>query len=265
MVMKPMYRFEKMDGLGNDFMLLDADCQDKTCTLPPTAQAIRRWSDRRRGIGFDQLIYLYKQQDTQYYQFFNADGSPAEQCGNGQRAIALYLKNKQLAMPITIEGAGGPVQLNHQDDDHITVSFTQTYQYEKKQLSLLGMPVTAYLVDVGNPHCIILSADVEGEALAEKAALISAYFDSGINVEMMQIISDHHVRVRVYERGAGETLACGSGAAAVAIVLRHYFKGQQDIKVSMPGGDLQVLLSAECDKISLIGPARSVYQGQIYD
>lgn len=263
--MKPRYHFEKMHGLGNDFMLLDAECQDQTLTLPPTKEAICRWSDRRLGIGFDQLIYLYKDNGQQCYQFFNADGGAAQQCGNGQRAIALYLKNKQHTMPLTVDGAGGKVQLNHKSDDHIAITLAQSYRHETRQLSLVGTPVTAYLVDVGNPHCVVLSADIETEPLNEKAALINAYFSDGVNFEVMQIMADNHVCIRVHERGVGETLACGSGAAAVAVVMRYYFQGDQNIKVSMPGGDLQVSLADDCDRITLTGPARSVYQGQIYD
>jgi diaminopimelate epimerase len=254
-----------MHGLGNDFMLIDAACQDDDLTLPPPATAINRWADRRYGVGFDQLIYLFRNNDHIRYQFFNADGSPAEQCGNGQRAIALYLNNGQHKMPMTIDGSGGPVQLNYRDDDCITASFEQAYHHDKRQLSLLGAPVTAYVVDVGNPHCVVISGDIAIEPLAEKAALISAYFSSGVNVEVMQIMADNHVKIRIYERGTGETRACGSGAAAAAIVLRHYFDGKNEITISMPGGDLQVSLSEACDKMTLIGPARSVYQGQIYD
>ena len=261
---KPAYQFEKMHGLGNDFMLLDADSQPDGLTLPPPAAAIKRWSDRRYGVGFDQLIYLYRENGSQHYQFFNADGRPAEQCGNGQRAIALYLKNKHQAMPMTILGAGGPVELNHNRDGHMVITLQQPYRHEKRQLSLAGTTVTAYVVDVGNPHCVIVSDDIEADHLTQTATQLSPYFDSGVNLELMQIIDEQHVKIRIHERGAGETLACGSGAAAAAIVMRHYFQGALETKVSMPGGDLQVLLGADCDKISLIGPAKSVYQGQIY-
>lgn len=260
-----MYRFEKMHGLGNDFMLLDADCQDAGVHLPPPAPVISRWADRRYGVGFDQLICITRDNGGLRYQFFNADGKPAEQCGNGQRAIALYLHNKQQPMPITVDGSGGPVQLNYRNDNYITVSFEQACQHEKQSLKLKGTKVTAYFVDVGNPHCVLISDDIDREPLAEKAALISADFESGVNVEVMQIITDNHVKIRIQERGAGETQACGSGAAAAAVVLRHYFKGQRAVTVSMPGGDLQVSLSEACDKISLTGPAKSVYQGQIYE
>lgn len=262
---KPAYQFEKMHGLGNDFMLLDADAQPAGLTLPPPAESIQRWSDRRFGVGFDQLIYLYRQHGGLHYRFFNADGRPAEQCGNGQRAIALYLKNKEVTMPVTIHGAGGPVQLNAGEDGHMAITLQQPYRHEKQSLNLSGTTVTAYLVDVGNPHCVILSDDVAAEHLTEQAAQISAYFDSGVNLELLQIISDTHIQIRIHERGSGETLACGSGAAAAAIVMRHYFQGALETKVSMPGGDLQVLLGTDCDKISLIGPAKSVYQGHIYD
>lgn len=264
-MIKTPYRFEKMHGLGNDFMLLDAESQPDGLTLPPPPATIKKWSDRRYGVGFDQLIYLCRENGDRWYQFFNADGSPAEQCGNGQRAIALYLKNKRQTMPMTIQGAGGPVQLNHREDDHITATLEQAYRHEKRQLSMLATTVTAYIVDVGNPHCVIVSGDIETEQLSEKAALISAYFKAGINLEVMQIINQKHVRIRIHERGAGETMACGSGAAAAAIVMQQYFQGSENMTVSMPGGDLQVLLHRDCDKISLIGPARSVYQGQIYD
>ncbi|GAA4825323.1 diaminopimelate epimerase [Marinicella pacifica] len=262
---KASYRFEKMHGLGNDFMLLDADCQPAGLTLPPDAERIRLWSDRRLGVGFDQLIYLFKKNKLQCYQFYNADGSAAEQCGNGQRAIALYFKNKQVAMPMTIHGVGGQVVLDHKADGRLAITLNQAFHYQQKNLRLPNTEINAYLVDVGNPHCVLISDDVSQEPLAENASRIGALFEAGVNLEVMQIIRDNQVRIRVYERGTGETPACGSGAAAAAIVLRHYFKGQDQVTVSMPGGDLTVLLNNACDKISLIGPAKFVYQGQIYE
>lgn len=258
------YRFEKMHGLGNDFMLLDARQHQDSVTLPPASATIRHWADRHTGIGFDQLIFLDSGSQGLHYYFYNADGSQAQQCGNGQRAIALYLQSRnELVENATVYGAGGPVSLHYKDADHIAVTMKQAYRFEAQTLKVGAESMAGYFVDVGNPHWLYVCEDVADENLSEKAAQIAANFPQGVNVEAVQIRSDRQLNIRIYERGAGETLACGSGACAVAVVAHHLWAMAKKLAVVMPGGSLQIELSDDCDTIRFIGPARRVYQGVI--
>src|SRR5690606_19506677 len=260
------YQFEKLQGLGNDFMLLDARRQQDNVKLPPLPATISRWADRHTGVGFDQFIYLAAGANGLHYRFYNADGTEAQQCGNGQRAIALYLHSqKELSKNTTVYGAGGSVKLAFKDPDHITVTINQPYKWQPQKLSVLGEKLTGYFVDVGNPHWLYLSEDVSQEALAEKAAEITTNFAAGTNVEALQVDNEGCLSIRIFERGAGETLACGSGACAAAVVAHHELGMGKEIAVNMPGGCLHVALSEGCDTISFTGPARRVYQGIIYE
>lgn len=247
-------------------MLLDARRQRANVPLPPSPATISRWAGRHTGVGFDQFIYLQAGTKGINYRFYNADGTEAQQCGNGQRAIALYLHNqKEFTETTTVYGAGGPVTLAFKDVDHITVTLAQAYQYQAQKLSVLGETLAGFAVDVGNPHWLYLCDDVTQEPLAEKAAEIAGHFAAGVNVEALQIDKQGHLSIRIFERGAGETLACGSGACAAAVVAHHELGMGKKIAITMPGGSLEVALSAACDTISFTGPARRVYQGIIYE
>lgn len=251
-------RFEKLQGLGNDFMLLDWRDASRAVTLD--AELISRWAERRFGIGFDQLIVLSERHGDVQYHFYNADGGAAEQCGNGQRAIAHYLYHQgELDQPLTIQGAGGPVTLSYQDEDHISVVLSQQVSHQPQTIA--GVP--GYFVNLGNPHWAYVAEDLgqtDLNAISEQA--MQAY-DRGVNTEAIHRLSDDHIRIRVIERGVGETLACGSGACAAAIAAGQLLGAGNPMKVSMLGGDVTVSYDLGCDKITLTGPARSVYRGQI--
>ncbi|MFC3192633.1 diaminopimelate epimerase [Marinicella sediminis] len=250
--------FEKLHGLGNDFMLLD--WRDGATPLTLNAALIAQWADRRYGVGFDQLIVLSQQPAGIQYQFYNADGGAAEQCGNGQRAIAHYLyRQGELDQPITIMGAGGPVTLSYQDEDHISVELAQKITQQAQTIA----GVNGHYVNLGNPHWAYVAEDLQASDLPAISAQARQVHESGVNTEAISRINDQHIRIRVIERGVGETLACGSGACAAAIAAGQLLGTGNPITVSMPGGDVQVNYDLDCDKIKLTGPARLVYRGQI--
>ncbi len=248
--------FEKLHGLRNDFMLLD--CRDQVFTVDKAQ--ICEWANRRTGIGFDQLIVIQQDQAGLIYRFFNADGGEAEQCGNGQRAIAHYLHHQGVAVQdLVLQGLGGPVSLTYVDQDHISVTFNQAVTVQAQVIA----GVNGYFVDVGNPHWVYHEPDLTAKDLTPLSHLVSNSFATGVNFEAVKKISDEHIQLRVIERGVGETQACGSGACAAAIASAHLLGTGELLTVSMPGGDLQVSYDLGCDKITLSGPARSVYKGKL--
>ena len=237
-------------------MLLD--CRE--CLFDISAAQITEWANRRLGIGFDQLIVIEQQSDDLVYRFFNADGGEAEQCGNGQRAIAHYLNRHGVVVKnLRLKGLGGDVVLNYQDQDHISVTFTQTAKVEEQ--SIAG--VDGFYVEIGNPHWVYHEPDLTHKDLLPMNHLVGNQFNQGINFEAIKKINDHHIQLRVIERGVGETQACGSGACAAAIASATLLGTTTPLVVSMQGGDVTVSYDLACDKIILTGPARSIYKGTI--
>jgi len=237
-------------------MLLD--CRNNKFAV--TTNQVCQWANRRTGVGFDQLIVLEVSGVQLRYRFFNADGTEAEQCGNGQRAIAHYLHHQGIQVSeLELIGLGGSVQLTYHDQDHIEVNLQQTATTEFK--NILGYD--GYVVNVGNPHWAFCVDDVEHFDLTELSLQLNDYFDGGVNIEAIERINADHVQIRIIERGVGETLACGSGACAAAIASGLMLNTRNQLKVSMPGGDLQINYDQECGNIKLTGPARSVFKGTI--
>ncbi len=248
--------FEKLNGLGNDFMLVD--CRERAFDM--TAEHIRSWSNRRTGVGFDQLIVIGKTDSVLTYRFFNADGGEAEQCGNGQRAIAHFLHRSGLAVnDLTLTGLGGEVHLKFVDEDQISVTFYQNVSVE--EVTIAG--VDGYFVDIGNPHWVYHEPDLTAKDMVPLSHIANNYFKSGVNFEAIKKINDHHIQLRVIERGVGETQACGSGACAAAIASATLLGTTTPLTVSMLGGDLRVGYDSDSDKVTLTGPARLVYKGQL--
>ena len=248
--------FEKLHGLGNDFMLLD--CREQPFDVSTTQ--ITEWANRRTGVGFDQLIVIENQGDDLGYRFFNADGGEAEQCGNGQRAIAHYLYHQGVVVEnLRLKGMGGDVLLNYQDEDHIAVTFNQTAKVEER--SIAG--VDGFFVEIGNPHWVYHEPQLTHKDLLPLSHIVANQFTAGVNFEAIKKISDHHIQLRVIERGVGETQACGSGACAAAIASATLLGTTTPLTVSMQGGDVKVSYDLACDKITLTGPVRSIYQGTI--
>ncbi len=226
----------------------------------PISQIVE-WANRRTGVGFDQLIIIEQQSSDMHYRFFNADGSEAEQCGNGQRAIAHYLHHQGIMVKdFKLTGKGGDVILNYQDEDNISVTFNQTIKVEEQQVA----GIDGYYVSMGNPHWVYHEPQLTAKDLQPLSHLVNNHFPAGANVEAIKKISDHHIQLRVIERGVGETQACGSGACAAAIASATLLQTTTPLTVSMLGGDLRVSYDLACDKITLTGPARAVYNAHIF-
>lgn len=270
--------FSKMHGLGNDFMVIDAVTQ--SIYLSP--EIIKRWANRHTGIGFDQLLVVeppFSPEIDFHYRIFNADGNEVEQCGNGARCFArfVHLKGLTRKKEIKVSTRKGVITLTVNSDDSICVNmgtpifeptlipFMATKQEKNYILRIENQTVFCSVVSMGNPHCVIEVENLDTANVEILGPLIGKHerFPDGVNVGFMQFINDQHIRLRVYERGSGETLACGSGAcAAVAVGIE---KGllRQTVKVDLPGGQLKIYWKGEGTPLFMAGPAVHVYDGFI--
>lgn len=248
-------KFHKLHGLGNDFVLLDGRVGHDGVALP-CEDEVKKMGCRKTGIGFDQLIYLSEKSSVPQYQFFNADGSEAEQCGNGQRALALYLhKTGWTQWPVNVQGLGGKVSLEFLNEDVVRVTL-----FVKVMADMRGV---GYAVNVGNPHWVKSVSGLDEVDWDEVTLEAKPHFPDGVNVELVERVSDEAMRIRINERGVGETAACGSGACAAAWAGHLYYGMASTVKVDMPGGALTIECEVNRDRITLIGPARYVYQGEV--
>lgn len=261
-----MTQFLKMHGLGNDFMLLDA----RLAPITLTASQVRRLADRRTGVGFDQLILLEPSETaTVRARFWNADGGEVPSCGNGSRALAVYLGGQA-----TIETAGGPLTSaaagNHAEIDMGAPRFSWDQIPLAYPLDTLHLPLAwddltdPAALSVGNPHIVFevpSAAAVPLETLGPRIET-DPLFPEGINVGIAEIRSNAHIILRVWERGAGLTRACGTGAVAAVAALQKRGKLVSKVTVSMPGGDLQVRTD-DTGHLHLAGPAVIAYIGEI--
>lgn len=271
-------RFTKMHSLGNDFMVLDGIQQ----TLALDADLIRKWSSRHRGIGFDQCLVLETSRDPDidfFYRIFNADGSEVGQCGNGARCLARYIEREGFSdkkkLKIATQTTTFSVSIDHELvsvqfspaqflPEAIPLAFDQpryTYPIPLKH----GQVVDVHALSVGNPHAVFCVQSIENAPLDEMGKAISEHplFPQHTNVEFMALEAPSCIKLRVYERGCGETLACGSGAVAAAIIARKCYDFNARITVSLPGGILTVHCPNPNGPTELIGPAEFVYEGQL--
>jgi diaminopimelate epimerase len=268
-------KFTKMHGLGNDFMVIDGVTQNVELAAP----AIEQWADRNFGIGFDQLLLVEPptRPDRDFrYRIFNSDGSEVENCGNGARCFARFVLDQNLTAnkSIRVETAGGDLELHVQENGEVTVDmgrprlspakipFTAEEKANLYPLEAAGQALQISAVNVGNPHCVlkvddVLTADVEtlGPAIESHTS-----FPQRVNAGFMQIVDRSTIRLRVFERGVGETLACGTGACAA--VVAGITNGWLDhtVSVTLPGGILTIQWSGE-GNIKMTGPATSVFEG----
>ena len=273
-----MVSFAKMHGLGNDFMVVDTISQNVFFN----EGQIRKLADRNRGIGFDQLLLIESppQPDVDFhYRIFNADGSEVGQCGNGIRCLARFVYKMGLTWKhkirvSTINGImearlmrNGLVSVDmgvpQLEPQHIPlIADEQAAEYE---IDISEQTLTFGSVSMGNPHCVVSVEDINEASVESLGQTLNdhAIFPEGVNVGFMQIVSDNMVKLRVFERGAGETLACGSGACASMVVGRLQNKLQQRVKVYLPGGHLHIEWPGEGQPLSMVGPAEFVYHGYI--
>ena len=261
--------FHKLHGLGNDFMLVDSAEQP----LQANQDEIRAWGDRRTGIGFDQLLYLRRAAEGVSVTIYNADGSQAEQCGNGMRAIALWLSMQgQLTTPRSLITAGGELTIGQQPNTpgHFFVDFPTPVLYPSITDQQQRF-TQAYPVSVGNPHLVIFcdqpgtERQRHGQALATDTQLFAqradlSSFQQGCNIGFAKA-DGAQLELHVWERGAGPTRACGSGACAAAWVILQT-QSLQQVEVTQPGGTL-VLEYSGAHYLRMSGPAQYVYTGTI--
>lgn len=281
LVEKMQIRFSKMQGLGNDFMVIDSLTQ----SVNFTPEQVRAWADRRTGIGFDQLLWLApptRPDCDAYYRIFNADGSEAQQCGNGARCVGRYLIEKGLytgRLPLILQMNVGVMQVLALQADRVQVSmgvplFAAECIPAKNVLvrhsALLGVDlllldqqiVPVAVLSMGNPHAVTWVADVRQAPVVTHGPLIMQHenFPEQINVGFAEKVTDDFIRLRVYERGSGETLACGSGACAAAVVGMMQQGLARSVQVEQAGGVCQVSW-LENGEVILDGPAKQVYAG----
>jgi len=270
--------FTKMHGLGNDFIVFDA----ASPAALPSAAEIRRLSDRRTGIGFDQALVLEppRRAGTDvYYRIFNADGSEVEQCGNGARCIARLVASRrgEVDRPLRLDSPGGIVDARLRADGLVAVAmgipdfnpaslpFDAPAAAPSYSLDTAVGPVEIGAVSIGNPHAVIRVARVDEAPVDSVGPAVEnhARFPRRVNVGFVEIVAPDHVRLRVYERGAGETQACGTGACAAVAVGRRHGPLAEEVNVDVPGGRLVVRWPGPGEPIWLIGPAEAAYEGQV--
>lgn len=273
-----LLRFTKMHGLGNDFMVIDLVTQH--AQLSP--KQISQWSNRHTGIGFDQLLLVEPPNNPDMdfrYRIFNADGGEVEQCGNGARCFARFVLDKRLTAKSTIhvETSGGPIVLEVRKDGQITVDMGAPrfspadipFQADSEALSyplVVGeQQLQVSALSMGNPHCVTLVDNLDQYPVAEIGPLVErhARFPRAVNAGFMQLVDRHHARLRVYERGVGETLACGTGACAAAVAGIRLGHLESPASIELPGGTLQIEWAGPGQSVMMTGPATRVYEGQI--
>ena len=275
-----LLRFTKMHGLGNDFMMVDLVSQ-RAHIYPDT---IRKLADRRTGIGFDQLLTVSPPDDPNAdfrYTIFNADGSEAEQCGNGARCFLRFVRDQGLTTKsfLRLQTISGQISCRLEKDGNITVNMgtpilqparipfiadSQQILYELEQPHSAEV-TTASVVNVGNPHAVISVKDLDNAPIVSLGPIIESHerFPEKVNVGFMQILSRTQIRLRVYERGVGETQACGSGACAAIVAGRLQGLLDEHIEVELPGGKLELRWAGENTPIMMKGPARRIYEGRL--
>ena len=276
-----LLRFTKMHGLSNDFMMVDLISQ--RAQLRP--ELIQELSDRRTGIGFDQLLTVSPPDDPDAdfrYRIYNADGSEAEQCGNGARCFLRFVRDEGLTTKpvIRLQTNTGSIVCSLERDGNITVDMgTPVLQPARipfkaasaqivYPLSLapdLAESVELTAINVGNPHAVLLVDDVDTARVEEIGPLIERHerFPERVNVGFLQVLSPNRVRLRVFERGVGETSACGSGACAAVVAGRLQGLIDENVEVELRGGNLRLSWAGDNASIKMTGPACRVYEGRL--
>jgi diaminopimelate epimerase len=274
--------FTKMQGLGNDFMVLDLVSNQFSLT----AAQIRQLSDRHFGIGFDQLLQIEPPSSAEVdfdYRIFNADGEEVEHCGNGARCFARFVHDHGLTdrNPVRVKTVSRILELELKPDGQVTVDMgrpifnpadipfraaEQASTY-RRQLQIGGttLEVEFSALSMGNPHAVLIVDDVESAPVAEIGKMLGSHpdFPEGVNVGFMEIKNRHQVKLRVFERGVGETLACGTGACAA--VAAGCDRGLLDasVELALRGGDLSVSWQSESGAMRMTGPAVNVFEGRV--
>ena len=270
--------FTKMHGLGNDFMVINQVTQN----VELTPDMIRRWADRHTGVGFDQLLLVSPptSPDVDFrYRIFNADGTEVEQCGNGARCFARFVYDKNLTNKnvIPVETNTGRIELQLVSGGLVTVNMGAPI-FEPERIPLIaqqqqplyqftaeGETVQMACVSMGNPHGVLQVEDVDTAPVATMGPRLEAHpnFPNKANIGFCQVVDRDNLRLRVFERGVGETRACGTGACAAAVANIAAGRVNNKVNVTLPGGTLQIEWQGEGHPVLMTGPATTVYEGTI--
>jgi diaminopimelate epimerase len=274
--------FTKMHGIGNDFIVLD----HTKSPFQLTKEIIQSLSHRQLGIGFDQLLVVENStlKDVDFkYLIFNQDGGEVEQCGNGARCFYRFVKDNHLTdkASIRVETKSGVIELTEDHEHMIEVNMGEPIfnpklipfisDTEKNEYSIsIDLPDQKGLINIaalsmGNPHAVITVKDINKAHVKTLGAYLESHalFPKRVNVGFMEIVTPHHIRLRVFERGVGETLACGTGACAAAVsgIKRHLLT--TPVKVDMTGGSLSIDWKGDTNPVMMKGPAVTIYEGDI--
>ncbi|MBC3932134.1 diaminopimelate epimerase [Undibacterium curvum] len=278
-------KFTKMHGAGNDFVVIDAINQN----IPLSTELCRHIGDRRFGIGADQILVVEASStpDVDFrYRIFNADGGEVEQCGNGSRAFVRFVTDKKLTdkSSIRVETMSGVIEPRLEADGSITVDMgAPVLEPARVPADVNGLVATPQgddllwpmqihgkttlfsLVSMGNPHAVQVVDDIDNAPVSQDGPLIENHerFPKRINAGFMQIMNHHHIRLRVFERGAGETLACGTGACAAVVAGIRRGLLDSPVRVSARGGELSIAWAGPEQPVMLSGPAVTVFEGEI--
>jgi len=278
-------KFTKMHGAGNDFIVVDAINQQVDLSIDQW----RRLADRRFGIGADQILVVERPTDAGVdfrYRIFNNDGGEVEQCGNGSRAFVRFVVDKGLtqARSIRVQTMSGIINPRLEDDGSVTVDMGAPrllpVEVPFDETGLAGMvqgddtlwplpvgdeTVFVSVVSMGNPHAVQVVDDVDAAPVEETGPLIERHvrFPKRVNAGYLQVIDRHHIRLRVFERGAGETLACGTGACAAVVAGIRRGLLDSPVRVSARGGELSIAWAGPGQPVYLSGPAVSVFEGEV--
>ena len=270
--------FTKMHGLGNDFVLLEST--GRGAPIPP--EALRRLADRHTGIGFDQALVLEPARRAQtevFYRIFNSDGLEVEQCGNGARCVAAWLaaRGRAPAGTVTMESAAGlararllpggrvAVDMGPVRFDPRSLPFEADREADRYALEADGETLEIGAVSIGNPHAVLAVESVESAPVARLGPAIESHarFPRRVNVGFLEVLGRSRIRLRVFERGAGETLACGTGACAAVALGRRWGALDAEVRVAMRGGELEVNWRGPGEPIWLTGPAEVSFEGHV--
>ncbi len=270
--------FTKMHGAGNDFVVFDGFSRP----IHLTPEKIRRLADRRFGIGCDQVLLVERPAADGAdfrYRIFNADGSEVEQCGNGARCFVRFIRDKRLTDKdeIAVETLSGMIFPRLEADGGVTVNmgvprfepgevpFEANRRENVYDLEVDGQTVSVSVLSMGNPHAVQVVPEVDSAPVNTQGPMIERHprFAQRVNAGYMQIVDRRHIRLRVYERGTGETLACGSGACAAVVAGRQRGLLDDKVEVKLLGGTLRVSWAGEGQPVWMTGPAATVFEGTI--
>jgi diaminopimelate epimerase len=273
-----LMKFTKMHGLGNDFVVIDAVTQN----VRVTASMVRRLANRTLGIGCDQVLVIEPPTDADIdfnYRIFNQNGDEVEQCGNGARCLARYVQDRQLSgkNPIRVKTMNRTMEL-HLNNNHLVqvdmgypelepakVPFEANQRANLYAIEIDGSNYQIAAVSMGNPHAVLLVGDVDSAPVLELGPTLENHsrFPEKVNVGFMQVLNRQTIKLRVFERGAGETQACGSGACAAAVAAIQQELVDSPVTVQLTCGDLIIDWPGEAEPLLMTGPAVSVFHGRI--